>query len=257
MDAIILAASPNDSSLKKSHSASKEALIPIGSRPMVDYVVQALLESSKITRIVLVGPTEVEGLYKNNVLVQVIEGGTDHLDSLQKGLSKLANPSEKILVVAGDIPLLTAPALERFLLSCSDQEADLYYPLIRREDSELKYPGIKRTFVKLQDGEVTGGNILLFRRAILDRLVWKGREFIKLRKDPLGLAGLLGWRFLFSFIRGSLRIEEAQVRVSDLLGIRGLAIIADDPEIGFDVDKPEDLALVRAVLSRQQNRGDK
>ncbi|QGG48693.1 NTP transferase domain-containing protein [Heliorestis convoluta] len=248
MDAIVLAASPNNGLLKSCHSASMEALIPIGSRPMVEYVLQALLQCEPIDRVVLVGPCELEKRYESNDLVQVTAGGTDHLDSLQKGIALLKEPSEEILVVAGDVPLLTAQAICRFLESCRNSNGDLYYPLIRREVSEGKYPGMKRTFVRLRDGEVTGGNLLLFKRSILDSIVAKGREFIKLRKDPFGLAGLLGWRFLLSFMTGTLTVQDAQNRVSELLGIEGRAIIVEDPEIGFDIDKPTDLELARKIL---------
>src|SRR5690554_6203191 len=59
VDAVVLAGAPNNGQLKESSSAKWEATIPIHNKPMVNYVIEALLNSSRIEKIVVVGPEEI------------------------------------------------------------------------------------------------------------------------------------------------------------------------------------------------------
>lgn len=248
MDAIVLAASPNNGALQTCHAASMEALIPIGERPMVDYVVRALLQTRGIERLIVVGPTDLNQLYDNAPEVIVVEGGVDPLSSLQRGLSSLPSPSPMLLIATGDLPLITPKVVENFLCSCAGQSGDVYYPIVRREDNEKKYPGVRRTYVHLREGEFTGGNLFLVNSRIVVPAIERARDFVRLRKDPIALSRLLGWRFAIRFLLRRLSLEEAQRRVSDILGICGVGIISSDPEVGVDVDKPSDLELARQLL---------
>ena len=65
------------------------------------------------------------------------------------------------------------------------------------------------------------------------------------RKNPVKLAALLGIGFLFGLVTGRLRIAQLEARASQLVGGRVSAVISTYPELGFDVDKLEDLNLAR------------
>ena len=71
---------------------------------------------------------------------------------------------------------------------------------------------------------------------------------VSLRKKPWKLARLLGLTFVFKFFMQQLSLSELERRVSQLLGVRGVAIISPYPEIGTDVDKPSDLELAERVI---------
>jgi hypothetical protein len=61
---------------------------------------------------------------------------------------------------------------------------------------------------------------------------------------------LIGWRLLWRFLVGQLSVQELERRAEQLLGCRCKAIVADLPELAFDVDKPEDYALAQRLSSR-------
>jgi hypothetical protein len=46
-----------------------------------------------------------------------------------------------------------------------------------------------------------------------------------------------------------LSLSQLEEAAAGRLGIRGRAVVQEDPEIGVDVDKPSDLKLCREVLS--------
>ncbi|ABZ83819.1 conserved hypothetical protein [Heliomicrobium modesticaldum Ice1] len=284
MDALVLAAGPNNGRLRSCHTASMEALIPIGRRPMVDYVVQALRHCREINRIVVVGPLALSDYYLEDQRVTVVSGGKDPIESLQCGLAALAVPAgrtepakhdvltdgavladqafsasdkgrdrcekaDQLLVVTGDLPLLTPQVLEAFLHACRSREGDVFYPVVRREDCERRYPDVRRTYVRLQEGWVTGGNLLLIRPSVIPRALTRARRFVRLRKSPLALSRLLGWSFLIRFLLRRLTIAQVEARVSELFRLRAVGVLSSSPELGIDVDKPSDLELVRRCLA--------
>ncbi|MDD4238755.1 MAG: hypothetical protein PHT62_09405, partial [Desulfotomaculaceae bacterium] len=56
LDAVVLAGSSNDGPLRDCSEVRYEALIPIGSKIMVQYVVEALLGCRQVRRVLVVGP---------------------------------------------------------------------------------------------------------------------------------------------------------------------------------------------------------
>ena len=71
---------------------------------------------------------------------------------------------------------------------------------------------------------------------------------IAMRKNPLQLSRLLGFRFIIKFLLNQLSLREIEARVQDVLHCRGVGVISPYPQVGIDVDKPSDLELVRQVL---------
>jgi len=144
--------------------------------------------------------------------------------------------------------LITGEAIDDFVDRCGDETIDLYYPIVSRQVVEDRYAGARRTYVHLKEGVFTGGNVFLFNPGILSRCLVKGKQLVEARKNPLRLAGMVGLPFLLKFMTRNLSLREAEEKVSGLLDIKGLAVISRCPEIGLDVDKPEDLELVVKLL---------
>ncbi|MGI9952557.1 NTP transferase domain-containing protein [Moorellaceae bacterium AZ2] len=224
-----------------------EALVPVAGRPMVAWVLQALRHSGCLGRLVLVGPEELAGLAEEEK-VTLVPSGRTAVESALKGAEALPG-AEWILLVTADIPMLTPEAVRDFLERCRKIPADLYYPIVTRRDSETAYPGVKRTYVPLKEGTFTGGNMALLRAGALPTCALRGQKLVALRKSPLALGCQIGPFFILKFVLRRLSLAEVERRFSELLGVRGVAVITPYPEIGVDVDKPDDLELARRVLS--------
>jgi len=246
IDAIILAGSLNDGQLKDSSPVLYEALIPIGARVMVEYVIDALLNSSKIGKIVVVGP-EIELDESIKERIRFVFPGESLLDNVQRGFDCLP-AGRRVLVATSDIPLITAEVIDDFINQCQDESADLFYPIVSRDVIQNSFAKAERTYVRLQENVFTGGNLILLNPEILPRCLAKGNELVKARKNPLKLSRLIGLSFLIKFVLHKLSLVEAEVKVSKLLGIKGVAVVSPHPAIGLDVDKPADLSLVTEVL---------
>lgn len=239
------------------NGSAHKALLRIGDKAMVDYIIDVLCHYPEVGKIVLVGPVkEFSSIYsEGSCSLLYASEGTNLFDSFLSGIKVLDADNGDfswLLVCTADIPLITTEALEDFLKRCNSAEADFYYPVITKESAEERFPGVKRTFVRLQDGVFTGGNLFLIKRSVLDLCLPLAAKVTDLRKNPLALAKLIGVDFFFRYLLGGLQICDIEERAFKLLGCRGKAIITPYPEIGIDVDKESDLELVRQHLVAKQ-----
>lgn len=246
VNALVLAGSPNDGPLKDCSPARYEALISIGGKTMVEYVLDALKATGKINRIVVVGPAEeLKKLLPGDITV--VTAGRDLMGNLLEGLKHLPG-AQRVLMATCDIPMITTQAIDNFLDLCSNQEADLYYPVIPRREVEKNYPLTRRTYVSFKEGQYTGGNLFLFNPAVVEGCMRQGQRLVDARKSPLRLGRMLGLTFLLKFLLHRVTLKEAEAHASGLLGVKGAVVISNYPEVGVDVDKPSDLELVMEKL---------
>jgi len=248
VDALVLAGSLNDGPLRDCSPARFEALIPIGGKAMVLYVLDALKASRHVDRIVLVGPSvELTPVAAGpGIIIADSAGGI--MDNIEAGLSQMP-AARRVLLATSDIPLLTGQAVDDFIAQCGGMEADMYYPVIRRDVVEKRFPNTRRTYVTFKEGTFTGGNLFLFNPAVFKRCAENGQKIIAQRKNPLGLCRLLGAGFVIKYLFHLLTILDAEEKVSQLLGIAGKVNISRYPEVGVDVDKPGDLELVKGAMT--------
>ena len=219
---------------------------------MLDYVVNALEGAREIAKVAIVGPKkDLDDIYGDSPGIVTVESGKTIIDSLQKGIeaAKKAGLSAKVLVVTSDIPLITGEIIDDFIKQCQTaEEADIIYPIVSKVHNDEKFPGVKRTYVKLKDGIFTGGNIFLINPHIVARCAKIAERIVGLRKSPLKLIHFIGMGYIFKYFLGTLSIADAEARVSQILDIKAKSLIVSHPEIGVDVDKPSDLELVKEIL---------
>ncbi|MGI6148096.1 MAG: NTP transferase domain-containing protein [Firmicutes bacterium] len=245
VDAMVLAGAPNTGKLQEVSPEEYEATIPVGGKPLISYVVDAIKSTPRIREIVVVGPKVLAELLPAGV--RLVESGSSLTDNILRGTAALRN-SPKILVVTSDIPFIHRDAIEDFLDRCAELQADLYYPIVSKEANEQVYPDCVRTYVTLKEGTFTGGNMVLATPAVLSNSKQLMAKVVTFRKKPWKLAKILGLSFVVKLFLKQLSLAELEKRASQLLGVRGVAIISPYPEIGTDVDKPSDLELAERIM---------
>lgn len=248
--ALVLAGGLKPELATSSPQIVEEALIRIGSHYMVEYVVEALRNSPEIKKIIIAGPRlELEEIYQPASFLKIIENGPTTLQSFMHAFRLIPPETQQILAVTSDLPLLTTEAINHFLRVCRSLEGDFFYPIIRREVNEAKYPGVKRTYVHLKEGVFTGGNLLLVKPHVVEKCAWEAEELVRLRKKPFSLLTHLNRKLVLSYLLRRLSIKDVEKEVARLLaGVKGVGVISPYPEIGLDVDKLSDLVLVEKML---------
>ena len=247
LDAVIVAGGKNNSFLSTDYKEPYEALIKINDIHMISFVADALYKSQYIKKIIIAGPKEELSKCILPPSTIVVEGGETIVETSKRAVETL-NHNDKFLLAATDIPFLTVEAIDDFILQCLNNDADLFYPIITKETFESKFSGKKRTYASLKEGTFTGGNIFIMKPDVVNECSAIAEQMISHRKSVFKLCSLLGWSFVIKFCLQILKIEEVEKRVSELLNVKGCAILSDYPEIGIDVDKPSDLAFAREML---------
>ena len=248
VDVLILAGAQNKGALKEYSSQRHEALIEINNKPMVEYVIRAVNNSQSTDRVALVGPAKELTDSLNEDVDILVESAESMIDNIRAGVEKLAS-NKYILVVTSDIPLISREVVDKYIDLCQEREADIYFPIISRDICEDKFPEVERTYVKLAEGTYTGGNIILMKSDVFMDILGILSKVIQGRKKPWKLSKLLGFKFIIKYFLGRLHLKEIEDRISDIIGYQGKGLIVDYPEVGFDIDKPSDLRLMRQKYS--------
>ena len=249
MEAVILAGGAIPAALQGVTSANERALIPIGGQPILLHVLQSLATVTPITRIICVTTPETIKILPAKI-GDVVVTGLPSGDKLSANLLSGAREakSDQILVVTGDGPLATGRTWMQFLDGASVNRIEAAYAVVCQKDMEAQFPGATRTYARFNDGAFSGGNAFLVPRAKLPELENLIETAFAARKNPLGLAKLLGLGFIIKALTKRLAVGEAEAKVSRLLGCRAGRVEVPDATIAFDVDKPEDLALAEKWL---------
>ena len=239
--AIVLGGGNSDDAVAARFGVAVKALAIIAGQPMAAHVLRAL-RGAEVERIVYVGPVTpaLEGLIDTHVAAR----GT-MLENLQVGLAAIGD-AQRVLVATADIPLLTSAAVRDVLNR--DSGAGLVYPVIDMLDSQAMFPTGKRTSAKLKEGRFTGGNLFLLEPRLVNDFLPRLEFVLDNRKNVLRLAGMFGLGALVKLALGTLSIAELEGNVSRILGVPARALITKYAEIGFDVDKLEDIAIVSKKL---------
>jgi molybdopterin-guanine dinucleotide biosynthesis protein A len=255
MDAIILAGGipTSEDPLYLAANGQSKALIDVAGKPMAQWVLDAVDQASNVERILIVGLSADNNLQSSKIIDFIPENG-GMLANLTAGVERLRSidPSiQQVLLLSCDIPTIT-PEMVDWLVQGADPDSDLEYSVIEKETMNTRFPGASRSYVRLQDVEVCGGDMnVIHTRLVEDTPFWE--RMVTARKSPFRQAALLGFDLLFLVLIRRITINDAAKRVSNRLGLKGRAVISPYAEIGMDVDKPHQLELVISDLSQRTN----
>ncbi len=255
MDAIVTAGgtpAPQDPLYPFTQGAPK-ALLDIAGKPMIQWVLDALSQSRLVGRVVVIGLTADSGVTCTKPLDFIPDQG-DMLANIRAGTRKVLelNPEmEHILVVSSDIPAITGESVDWVTSQVMLTNEDIYYNVISKQVMEARFPGSRRSFTRLRDAEVCGGDLNAIRcsMALDTNSIWD--KIIATRKNVLKQAALLGYDTLLLLLFRMLTIHSAVERVTSRLGLTGRALECPYAEVGMDVDKPNQLEMLRADLSKR------
>lgn len=246
VNVLIMAGAPAGPELSPDNPDISRAMIALGGKSMLQWVVDALRASPSIGRIVAVGKVSADGLDG------VVEAGDSLIGNMRLGLEAIGQ-SESVLIACADIPMLTPEAIDDFVSRAVPLDADMAYPIIPRAECIKNHPQLKRTYLKTGDGVFTGGNIMLLRPDFVSRNWQTIQDSYDARKHVAKLARMIGIGTLVRVMLGQLipavlRIVALERAASRMLGGKVAVVISSYPEIGEDVDKPSDLDAVRSIL---------
>ena len=257
MDCVIVAGGRPalDDPLYPHTQGQPKALLEVAGRPLLDYIVQAMLQARSVERIVVAGLPEAlaraHGVAGRGHQVQFVDDQGGMIANALAGLAlhRQRRPDTRhVLFASADIPAATGLMIDRVLDQCRPFTSAAYYFMVERGAMERAYPGSNRTYTRLRDMEVAGADLVIADAHIADN----SQLFEAIaagRKQPWKMARIAGLSTILALLAHRLTLEGIQRRSSRVLGAPVSVSLLDHPELAMDVDKPNQLLLLRDLLS--------
>jgi molybdopterin-guanine dinucleotide biosynthesis protein A len=255
--AIVLAGErPEGDPLASRFGVPAKALIEIGGKTLLARVVEALLHTPAVSKILILAQ-HVERLAEaepSHVLadrrVTLARSGDGIASSVEAVLGTPQAPWP-VLITTADNALLTPERVAAFLRQA--ETGDLAIGFGERSIVETAYPDTKRTWLKLAGGHYSGANLFALRneRCLAAVRHWASVE--QDRKKGLKLVASFGPLLLLRVVTRTIGLERALGQVGRKLGfdVRPVVLDADAP---IDVDKIEDVELVERIIADRESR---
>jgi len=230
-----------------------KATLDIAGKPMIQWVLDAISAAKTIENVIIVGMTEKSGLTCAKPTYYLSNQGkmVENMRAGAKKVRELNQQAEHILFVSSDIPAITGEMVDWVVNTAMQTDEDVYYNVIEREVMEKRFPGSKRTWTKLKDIEVCGGDMNVGR---LSLILGEGNDLwdkiTDARKSPAKQAALIGLNTVIPLLFGQLALKQAEENIMKRLGITGRAVVCPYAEVGMDIDKPNQLEIMRADMEK-------
>lgn len=217
-----------------------KALIDVGGWTVLERTLNALRETGRVRRAVVIGPREIADHPCSRSADAVLpEGGNSGPANILRGIEWLRENdggcADQVLILTTDLPFLTPHAILAFVDSCPPG-VDLCAPLVSKDAFEARFPGSDNQYVGLADGEWTMGcGFLVNPEAIQANRDHIERVFAA-RKSQIGMARLLGLGFIIRFLTHRLSVAHIEARCTNMLGCSAKGVFQSPPELAFDMD---------------------
>jgi CTP:molybdopterin cytidylyltransferase MocA len=253
VDAVVLAGSINRIPLYPGNTPGRKALVELGGRPLIAYVLDALHESKSIDHIVVIGAREVRQYACQWPRVIGFQEGHALVRNVYRGI--IAARTDRILYCNPDQPLLRAEMIDDFVERALPIDADLVTSWVNH-DHVGRYAGDDHKFAEFGDGRFAHGNLFLLRRDISNLQEVRRRldRLYQARKNTVRFAWELGPALFLKFI-GAMALHQLPTLCETLdiagkhFGVKLAALTSEYPEIVFDIDEPEDYAFAERFIT--------
>lgn len=216
---------------------------PINGKAMVEYVVDAVCDTKDIGDIAITGDVDRLKSYFGDRIDYYIQDGDSLFTSVERGLGPFLQ-DRHVIIVTADIPMIKSHMINEFIIECQSEYADLYYPIVEKGINAEKFSHMRRTYIKLEEGQYTGGNIVCINPRIIGRCKKFIYELMDNRKKPWKIGKMLGLRFLILLLAGKLTIPAIEQQIYETLNVKAKAIISCYGEIANDIDRVSDIELI-------------
>jgi CTP:molybdopterin cytidylyltransferase MocA len=234
-----------------------KALAPVGGRPMILRVLDALAAAREVGPVVLSGPAPEVVAQDPELGRRIASGEVVRIDgeptpSQSAHAAMRALPAEApVLLTTADHPLLTAEIVDHFGAAARAAGGDVVIGLARWDAVAAAFPGTRRTVLGLRDAGYCGCNLFAFMTARGREVAALWRRVERDRKRPWRMLRIVGWGAVVRYLLGRMTLAEGLALVSRRLGLRIGAVILPFPEAAVDVDSVGDWTLAQAVARRR------
>jgi GTP:adenosylcobinamide-phosphate guanylyltransferase len=240
---------------------SCKSLIPVGGRPMVLRVLDALEASQEIGPVVLCGPPraaidqeeELRGRIDSGRVRWVESKATPSSSTFQ--VLKSLPDDIPVLVTTADHALLSGRMVDFFCAEARSSGCDLVVGLASYKSVKAAYPHTRRTAIHLRDDAYCSCNLFAFLTPQSRDVAHFWRRVESQRKKTLRVISAFGWLAVLSYLLRRPSLQEGLKRISRRLGLSAGGVVMPFPEAAVDVDTVSDLELAESIVANESSSG--
>jgi GTP:adenosylcobinamide-phosphate guanylyltransferase len=228
-----------------------KCLVPIGGRPLLAHVLEALAGSDGIGEVRISVETGAEARLSgitsaSGLPVRFVSARNNIADSVYAAAEGTEGPW---VITTADNVLLT-PAAVRQITDRFAAGDDCVVAVARKQSVLAAHPEGQRRFYKFRDGAISNCNLYGLSRRGLE-LAETFREGGQFAKNPMRLARNFGLFNLFRLHFGLLSLGGAMKRLGRRFGIRASAVVLEDGAHAIDVDNRRTYDIAAQLLDRR------
>jgi len=214
-----------------------KALIKVQDYMVGFKVLEAVNDSGRLNKVVLVAPKEVQDAFSIRIPNKLNDTGdlTKNISMAIRDLKASGDCSSRVAIITTDLPYIEGKNIQAFLDACRD-DADICVPLISKDEYLDRFPSATGTFVKLRDGEWTLGCIYLIKPDVFLKIMPEVEKVVANRKSKMKMAKLLGAGFLWKVLTKSITSDDVVRKVETILGCRVGLVKGGPAEFAYDID---------------------
>lgn len=232
-----------------------KALLDIGGKPMIQWVLDAVSEAKSLDEVAVVGLDGSVDLSCDKPLTLIPNTGS-MIGNIRAGLQSILekNPNaEYVMIVSSDIPLVTGEMFDWFIEQAKDTQHEYYMNMITRQVLEASFPGVKRRVNRVGKIEFRGApDISILQPKIVMQKNGAAERIEKARGKIWRQLNFIGFDTLFLLMLRLLDLDAFAKRLSEKHGVDLHPVICPYPEIAMDVDHPQHLEMMRKELSTRK-----
>ncbi|NKB81555.1 MAG: NTP transferase domain-containing protein [Nitrospirales bacterium] len=236
---------------------SGKAFAPVGGKPMVIRVLDALDAAKSIEAQILCGPPQT-ALHNQTILatrvsshrVRWVEPQATPSASAYHVMQGLPDTTPVLLTTA-DHALLTSDMVDYFCTQAVVQKCDLAVGVVPYELVAKAYPGMRRTATRLRDGAYCSCNLFAFVTPAAWDAAAMWCQVEQNRKRPWKIVQAFGWGAVLQYVLGRLSLSDGFARVSTKMGFNVQAVLMPYAQAAVDVDTVEDWKFVESLVRPQ------
>jgi GTP:adenosylcobinamide-phosphate guanylyltransferase len=246
--AVLLAGSrPAGDPLATAMGVKHKALIPVGGEPMILRPLRALLASEQVGEVLVLtqDPAELRAVLPADDRIQ-LRASRSTIAATIADLIGSAIVEFPVLITTADHALLDPEMMAEFIANA--EGADLAIGVVERKPLLARLPETKRTWLHFRGGDYTGANLFALGSAKALPAIERWRAFEQDRKKGWRVLAAIGPALLLGAVLRLRTLDQSVASVGRKLDMTIRAVVLSNPLAGVDVDKPDDHALVEAIL---------
>jgi GTP:adenosylcobinamide-phosphate guanylyltransferase len=249
LTAIVLAGSrPGKDAFAQSHGTDLKALIRVGGEAMVRRPVAALLSSDRIAavRVLAQQALRITQVLPADPRLTVDRSGATIAATLEAVCN---DPATRwpVLITTADHALLDTAMIDDFCARADG--ADIAIAVVERRALIKRLPATRRTWIRFRGGAYSAANLFMLKSPRVAPAIALWRSVEQDRKKGWRLLWAMGPALFLGSVLRLLTLDEALWRIGRKLGLDVRAVEMANPLAAVDVDKPDDHALVEAILA--------